>query len=489
MEATYIVIPAILLFVVLAAITLDRLSVPVILVALCSGLLFGSDMLNLWSFHNMELANHVANFALVFILFHGGFGVKKSDFRAVALPAGGMATWGVLLTAAVTFLVLWKGLRWPVEMAALLSVIISSTDAAATLSILRRQSLPSKLSSTLEIESAANDPMAVLLTVVVVETLSPETAGRGISIIPLFIWKFTIGPLIGYLIARISLLLFNRLRPQERGHYYVLFVALVLLTYGLTEALQASGMLAVFIMGFIMGNHSFVYKQGVSHFSSAFSSLANICMFVLLGLLAAPSEFLSIGKDGVLLFLVLTFIARPVALLIGTIGMRLGWRNLLFMAWAGLRGAVPIVLATYPAAAGLPQGQLVFNLIFIAVILSILLQGSTLGVVAKWLKLSMPPRHKPLYSLELITMAQSDMDLIVVDLPEPIGKTGPRIQDIHLPPGTIITLITRGPTVVSPNGGTVLKGGDQLTILSNVQNEEEIRTALLTPFEAAPAPA
>src|SRR5690606_17483629 len=171
LSVAYIIVPTLLIAVVLAAVWLDRWSVPVILVALGAGILFGSDALNLWAFDDYEIANQAANMALVFILFHGGFLTKRSDFKAVALPAGGLATWGVLVTAGVTFACLHLGLGWPVELSLLLSVIISSTDAAAIFSILRRQSLPPRAASLVEIESAANDPMAILLTTVVVTAL------------------------------------------------------------------------------------------------------------------------------------------------------------------------------------------------------------------------------------------------------------------------------------------------------------------------------
>ena len=484
MDLLYIVAPLILISVVLAAVWLDRWSVPVILVAMGGGILFGSDVLNLWNFDDAILANQIANFALVFILFHGGFGIQRDDFKSVALPAGGLAVWGVALTAGATLAVLWKVLGWPFEKACLLAAIISSTDAAATLSILRRHSLPKKLSSTLVIESAANDPMAVLLTVVAVQALSVGQA-HGLRMVLAFAWKFVAGPVFGWGMARAALWLFNRLRPQDRGHYYVLFLGVVLLTYGLAEALHASGMLAVFIAGFTMGNHPFVHKQGVAHFAAAFASVANVATFILLGLLVCPRQWGGIWLEGLVLFLVLTFVSRPLAVFLGTWGMGIGAKHKSFMVWAGLRGAVPIILATYPAAAGLPGSQEVFNLVFFAVILSVLLQGSTLGSVARLFGLlSRRAKSEPLYSLELFTMAPSDMDLVVVELPGPAGAAGPRIQDLRLPPGTVITLVARGPKVVSPNGPTQLRGGDQVTVLAPIQDEDAVRHALLAPFQA-----
>ena len=486
MPIAYIVIPILLIAVVLAAVWLDRWSVPVILVALAAGIVFGSDVLNLWAFDDVLLTNQAANMALVFILFHGGFVTKRSDFRAVALTAGGLASWGVLLTAGITFACLHWWLGWSTEKSLLLAVIISSTDAAATFSILRRQSLPRQLSTTIEIESAANDPMAILLTTVAVSGLASGTA-FGYATVLSFFWKFGAGPVIGFAIARGAIALFNRLTPQDRSYYYVLFIGTVPLMYGLAEAAYASGMLAVFAGGFVMGNSSFVHKQGVLTFSEAFSTIANIGMFVLMGLLVFPHQWSELWLDGVILFLVLTFVARPLAVFLGTMGMGFGLRNKVFTSWAGLRGAVPIVLATYPAAAGLAIGNEIFNLVFFAVILSILMQGSSLGAVARLLKLSAPARPKPLFHLELQTMAQSDYDLVTVDLPGPQGAPGPRIRDMKLPEGAVIILITRGHEVVLPTGAARLSGWDQVTVLAHARDEQAIRAVLLDAFRPEPS--
>ena len=484
MDIAYIILPLLLILVVLAAVWLDRFSVPVILVALGVGIVFGSDVLNVWYFEDVALTNHVANLALVFILFQGGFATKHGDFRAVALPAGGLATWGVILTAAATFLVLWGVFGWSFEKAVLLSVIISSTDAAAIFSILRRQSLPPRLSTTLEIESAANDPMAILLTMAAIEGLASGEA-LGVSTLGLFLWKFTAGPGIGWLMGWGSVRLFNRLNPQDRGYYYVLLIGVVMLTYGVAEHLHASGMLAVFTAGFMMGNRHFIYKQGVRNFSAALSTIANIGVFVLMGLLVFPSQWANHWIDGLILFLVLTFIARPVAVWLGTMGMGMDAKSKHFASWAGLRGAVPIVLATYPLAAGMPVGEEVFNLVFFAVLLSVLIQGSTLGSVARWLKLSTPSRPMQRYGLELVTMAKSELDLVVVDLPDPKGAPGPRIRDLQMPPGAVITLITRDSEVLIPKGNTQIMGWDQITVLARAVDEDLVREALLSPFAKA----
>lgn len=482
METVYIIVPLLLLGVVISAVWLDRWSVPVILVSLGVGIVVGSDVLGIWHFDNVEAANNLANAALVFILFHGGLATKRADFKAVALPAGGMATWGVILTAAITFGFLRYVLGWNAETSLLLAVVISSTDAAATFSILRRQSLPSKLSSTIEIESAANDPMAILLTLVVVEGLASGTGG-GVLVVPLFLWKFLAGPVVGWIMARGALMLFNRLNPQERGYYYLLLLAVILLTYGVSELVQASGMLAVFSAGLVMGNRHFIYKQGVRNFSAALSMIANVGVFVMMGLLVFPSQWSALWGKGIVLFLVLTFAARPAAVWIGTLGMGIKPKERNFMCWAGLRGAVPIVLATYPMAAGLSMGQEVFNLVFFAVLLSVSLQGSTLGLFARRLGLAVPARPQPRYGIELVTMAHSDLDLFVVDLPGPQGRPGPRIRDLALPPRALITLVARGGEVVAPTGHTRLLGWDQVTVLARVSDEDAVCEALVQPFD------
>ncbi len=478
MFEVYLITPVILLVVVLVAALLDRWSVPLILIALGAGLIFGSDVLNWWDFGDVHLANQMANMALVFILFQGGFSTNRENFRAVALPAGGLATWGVVLTAAVTFLVLWGILGWPLEMAVLPAVIISSTDAAATFSILRRQSLSTRLSSTLEIESAANDPMAILLTAAAVQAFTIGDT-RWYMVILAFLWKFSAGIALGWVLGRAATWLFNRLRLQDRGHYYILAFAVVLFIYGLGEMVRSSAMLAVFVAGHVMGNRPFVHKQGVSNFVSALSTIAETSMFVMMGLLAYPHQWAGLWLQGVVLFVVLTFVARPLAVWLGTMGMKLGTKNKLFISWAGLRGAVPIILATYPLTAGLASGQDIFNLVFFVVMLSVAIQGSSLGWLADRLSLATQSRPKPLYNLELITMTRSDMDLVLVDMPGPEGAPGPLISEVKLPRDTLILLITRGEQVIAPRGSTRLQGWDQVTVLAHAEDTDRIREALI----------
>lgn len=474
MELIFVVAPLILIAVVLAAVFLDRWGVPVILVALCVGITFGSDLLNLWYFDDFVLVNRIATFSLVVILFHGGFSTKLSDVRAVAILAGGLATWGVVLTAGITYAILHFALGWSNEISLLLAVIISSTDAAAIFSILRRQPLPQKLSSTVEIESAANDPMAIVLTVAALDLLtSRETLG--VESIAVLLWKFIAAFPLGWGMAKVGIWIFNRLSLQDRGHYYVLSLGLVLLLFGVAEAMLASGMLAVFIAGLVLGNSSFVHKQGIANFSSALATIANIGMFVLLGLQVFPHQWSTLWVDGLVLFVVICLLSRPLAVWLSTLGMNVSWRERLFVAWAGIRGSAPIVLATYPAARGMAIGQDVFNLTFFAVLLSVAIQGGTLSKLSRILGLRREARPQPLFNLELVTMSESDYDLITVDIPGSEGAPGKRIADLGMPHGAVITLVTRNGDLIVPSGQTQLLGWDQVTVLAHAGQEADIR--------------
>jgi len=537
----YLAIPLILLAVVISAVYLDKKSVPVILVALFAGIVFGKGGLKFWEFDNMILANQLANLALVFVLFHGGFCTEKNNLKLVALPAVGLASWGVILTAVFTFTCLYFILGWDKNLALLLAVIISSTDAAAIFSILRKQPLGRKLSSTIEIESAANDPMAILLTIVTVQTLTSSENLSFNAFVWQFLWKFTAGPIFGYVIAKTTVRLINKLTPQENGYYYIILLCTALFTYGFTESLNASGMLAVFTAGIVLGNMQFVHKQGVYNFSSAISMISNILLFVLLGVLVEPRSWFNenLVLKGILLFVFLSFVTRPAAVFLGTIGMRIPFKSRLFIAWAGLRGAVPIVLATYPTAHNMENGMEIFNLVFFAVLLSLMIQGSSLGKIAKLLKLSTESRPEPPYSLEFFT--KNDMEagqkitVFTIDLPDPEGAKGPLIRDLRLPENALLLMITRRQRVSSlfrktqkiislirekhgeevkeledktwaifnkinekktfsndeeedvwqvlpPRGDTALCGWDQITVLSKVEDEEKIREVLLDSF-------
>lgn len=359
----------------------------------------------------------------------------------------------------------------------LIALIISSTDAAAVFSLLRRPPLQRRVAAITELESAANDPMAILLTVLVVDSManSPTTLGQAV---PVFVWKFAVAPALAWAVAMGAVFLFNRLRPLERGHYYTLSLAVTLLVFGLAQSIHTIGMLAVFVAGLVMGNQSFIHKQGVSNFSAPLAGVANIGMFILLGLQVFPREGVGIWSQGVLVFLVLALFARPAAVWLSTLGMGLNWREKVFISWAGLRGAVPIVLVPYPIAAGLPRGEILFNLTFFAVLLSVALQGTSLAELARWLRLVEPAKPIPPFQHELSPMSDTAHDSIVVDLPGPLGAPGLQVADLSLPAGAVITLMVRQGELVIPRAATQLEGFDQVTVLAEAADEVGVRAIL-----------
>jgi len=545
----YLAIPLILSAVVISAVYLDKKSIPVILVALFAGIIFGKDGLKFWVFDDPKLANEIANLALVFILFHSGFTTNKSNLKLVALPAIGLATWGVIITSVVVFVCLHFILGWDSTLSILLSVIIASTDVAAIFSILRKRPLGHKLSSIIEVESAANDPMAILLTIVTLHALSSANAHLSAPLLILqFLWKFASAPVIGFVIAKLVVKMINKLIPQEAGYYHVIMLSTALFTYGVTETLNASGMLAVFTAGLVMGNMYFVQKQGVYNFSSSITTISNIFLFVLLGVLVDQNKWFEEGVflRGVLLFVFLSFVARPAAVFLGTIGMRIPFKEKIFISWAGLRGAVPIVLATYPTVYGIEHGNEIFDMVFFVVLLSLVFQGSSLGLVAKLLKLTTVSRPEPPYSLEFFTKNDTEagekLTVFTLGMPDPEGCEGPAIKDLNLPDSTVLLMIARRQRVpllykkaqkilnmlndgsaeygdeakelvdkaqevmskinekrfshkeeneeagdiwqvLPPRGDTVLRGWDQITILAKVEDQEKVTKELNGAFQ------
>lgn len=484
----YLIAAFILIAVVLMANIVSRWNTPLIIIALGMGIFFGSDVTGLIYFDNAVLAQQLANASLIFILFAGGFDTKRDTIRSVIGPSMGLATLGVLITAGATAVVLWQILKWDLLHALLIGAIISSTDAAATFSILRSRSINRRLSSIIEVESAANDPMAIISTTFILGLL---ILGPGKPIYPVlsFIWQLLGGIGLGVATGAVGWALFNRIRDIDRGYFYILIIGVILLAFGLADLLHASGMLSAFFAGIVMGNARFPYKRDVSTFVEALSSVANVGLFVLLGLLVFPREFASIWKSGIIVFLVLTLIGRPLAVLLCTLLGNFTWKDRLFMSWSGIRGAVPIVLGTYPLAAGVDNDHRIFNIIFFAVTLSVLVQGTTIGRLADLLGLSIRARPKRTRAMELVGAAESNLELLELHIDEEHYTGQVAISMLDLPPNTTITMINRRESILAPRGSTVILPGDILFVLVNPEHVESVKAAILGNFRGSRDPA
>lgn len=453
---------------------------PALLIFLFIGVIFGNDFLKLISFDNAKLAGQIANIALIFVLFESGFQTKKEELHAYAGPSMTLATLGIAVTAGVLggliYLIIRPG---DIFYSLMIGTIISSTDASAVMMIFRKNSIKRRVSSTLEVESAANDPAAILLTMLMIQLVSGEAGSHvGIFIMKLM-WQLFGGLCVGFVLGKIACFLFNRLKSENRGYYYVLIIGVSIFIFSLAELVKANGVIAVFFAGYTIGNTNFTYKRGISSFLEGIATLSNMTIFLMLGLLVSPKQLQEIWKEGILVAILMMFIARPVAVFLCTLPFKFQFREKVLLSWGGIKGAVPIVLSTYPMIHGIDESGKVFNIVFFAVVLSCVLQGTTITKVARWLKLLVPPTPRSVYSLELLTTIQTDVDMFELSIEENATCCNKKIMDLHLPEGVLITSIVRDDKLISPQGNTEIQPNDILFVLIPVEKKKNV-TYLLT---------
>jgi potassium/hydrogen antiporter len=453
----------------------DRFGIPALLFFLSLGMLAGSDGLGGIYFDDPALAQYIGIIALSVILFSGGLETSWSSVSRTFREGLVLSTLGVFITAVVIayFANRFLGLG-PLE-AFLLGAIVSSTDAAAVFSILRSRGLQlrGKVQPLLELESGSNDPMAVFLTVAAIQFITGGMQTPG-SLIQFFFTQAVLGLAFGYAIAKISLFLVNRLRLGYDGLYPVLVFGIIMLAYGITTFLGGSGFLAVYVAGITMGREDFLHKRSLIRFYDGLAWMMQILMFLTLGLLVFPSELPSVAQPALLISLALIFIARPMSVLLSLLFAPYSINEKLFLSWVGLRGAVPIVLATYPLLAGIAQAELIFNVVFFVVLLSILLQGTSVSHVARWLKVTVvaPPRRQ--YPIEYIPTEGLKGNLKEVHIPPASPVVGKAVFELRLPPEFLVILVVRGEEFLIPSGGTVLQKEDILLALSNEEDYNKV---------------
>jgi cell volume regulation protein A len=391
-EHLLLVASALLLLAVLAGRASARVGVPPLLLFLAVGMLAGSDGIGGIYFDDPWLAQLVGTVALAFILFSGGLDTEWRVVREALWPALALSTVGVLLTAALVawFATLLLHFSWLEGL--LLGAIVSATDAAAVFSVMRAGAarLTGRLLPVLELESGTNDPMAVFLTIGITGLLSDRSASTG-GMIWLFVQQMGIGALLGVALGVGAVLLLNWQKLGVTGLYPVLTTALVLFVYGLTASLHGSGFLAVYLAGLILGNSTIAERSSLALFHGGLASLMETGMFLTLGLLVFPSRLPAVAWVGLLMTLFLIVVARPVSVFVSLLFSHMGVREKAFISWVGLRGAVPIVLATFPLLARLPRADVIFNIVFFIVLASVLVQGTTTPLVARWLGVAAPP--------------------------------------------------------------------------------------------------
>ncbi|HUF75840.1 MAG TPA: potassium/proton antiporter [Longimicrobiales bacterium] len=446
----------------------SRIGLPGLVVFVAIGMLAGSEGLGGIAFEDYGLAHAVGTVALAVIIFDGGLRTSFARIRPVLAPAAFLATVGVLVTAALTGVAAYVVLGLPVLESLLLGSIVGSTDAAAVFTVLRSSSmnLPPRLASTLEVESGSNDPMAVFLTIGLLEVLLAQ-APLGSAMALLFVQQMTIGALVGLAIGRLAVWMTNRIALQAAGLYAVLAGSLGLFTYGLAASLGGSGFLAVYLAGVVMGSHRLVFQRGILLALDGAAWLAQIAMFVLLGLLSFPSRLLEAAGAGLIVAGASILIARPAAVIVSLLPFRYTPREMAFMSLGGLKGAVPIVLGTYPLLLGLPDAEGLFDVVFFIVLASALVQGWSMPPFARLLGLHEPELPKAAVSLEITSLGEVDADIVEYTIRTESPVVGRAIRELALPDEAVIAMIVREERMIPPRGSTRIRAQDHVFIVIN----------------------
>jgi potassium/hydrogen antiporter len=444
----------------------SRIGVPVLILFMGLGMLAGSEGIGGIGFDDYRLAHGIGTLALALILFDGGLSTPVGSLRRAWRPAASLATVGVLVTAITTGAAGAWILDLPLIEGMLLGAIVGSTDAAAVFAMLRGRGLhlSKRLTATLEVESGSNDPMAVFLTVGLIE-LMVGGLDSGWGLLGFFVLQMGVGALVGLGVGRGAGHLVNRINLDAAGLYPILAAACGLLAYGLAAALGGSGFLSVYLAGIILGNRRVVFQRGILLFHDGMAWLAQIGMFVILGLVSFPSRLLDAARPGLLIALVLLLVARPLAVFLALAPFRYRPAEMAFVSWAGLRGAVPIILATYPLLAGIPNAWLIFDVVFFVVVASVLAQGLTLPWVARKLKVEVPTGPQPPVMLEITSLKHVDSDIVDYAVGDDSRASGRAVRALALPEVAVIAMIARGREVIPPRGSTRIETGDHVFVV------------------------
>lgn len=439
-----------------------RFRAPSALLFLGIGMLVGDDGLGLIAVSDETAVQNFGVVALIVILFEGGLTTKPTDLRRAGGPGGLLATVGVIITAAVTGFGAWLLLDIRPITAALLGAVVASTDAAAVFSTLRTVRLPPRLAAILKVESGANDPFAVVLTLGLLEIALASPSAASLTVFAIL--QPVLGAALGVLVGLIAVRTLRAVRLPADGLYPILAFAFAAVSYGTAASVGGSGFLAVYVTGLMVGAFVRRRRRGIRDFHEGLANAAEIVLFLVLGLLVFPSRLAGVAVTGLLVALVLTFVARPIATALCLTPFRVPWREQTIVAWGGLRGAVPIVLATFPITAGFGEGQAMFDVVFFVVLVSTLVQGSTIGRLVGWLGVrSDRPFWAPVAEALPIDEVEADMVEVIVTPDLPVA--GRWLRDVPLPEGMLLAAIVRAERVIVPRGDAILVPDDVLLIV------------------------
>ncbi len=444
----------------------NRLGLPVLVLFLVLGMLAGSQGIGGIAFTNFGVAHAVGTLALAVIMFDGGMQTQRSALEAAWKPAVLLATFGVLVTALITGIAAAYILHVPILVGVLLGSIVGSTDAAAVFGVLRSQGLRlrPRVAAILEIESGSNDPMAIFMTIGLIQVLVGQRE-LGIGLAGFFGQQMGIGAVVGLGIGWAAVRVINRVNLGTAALYPVLAGACGLLSYGVAVWLGGSGFLSIYLAGIVLGNSRLTFQRGTLLFLDGLAWLSQIVMFVVFGMLSTPSDVAAVAWPGLAIALILIVVARPLSVLPILPAFRFSAKEDLLVAWVGLRGAVPIILATFPLMYGVPEGPLLFNIVFFVVLLSAVLQGWSLPLLAGKLGLREETGVRPPVTLDISSLRQVDADIVDYTVSPGSLASGLRVRDLGLPEDVVIAMITRGEQLVLPRGSTEVRQGDHVFVV------------------------
>lgn len=460
-----------------------RFGVPVLLLFLLVGMVFGSDGFGL-QFENVQTAQMIGTICLTIILFSGGLDTKFNEIRPVIGPGVVLATLGVLITALVTGLFIWwlsghmfTGLGIGFLTALLLASTFSSTDSASVFGILRSKGLVLKnnLRPMLELESGSNDPMAYMLTIMFMGIIQSGTEPQIGMVLLNTVIQLTVGAACGYLGGKAAVSIINRIRMDNASLYPILLLILGIFIFAATYFLKGNGYLAVYIAGLVIGNAKFSHKRTSMKFMDGFAWMSQILLFLTLGLLVNPAELIPVLVPAVIVSFFLILVGRPLTVFLTLAPFRkIGFKDKLYVSWVGLRGAVPIIFAILPLAAGIPDARWIFNMVFVITIVSLLVQGTSLPLVAKWLKLAdKPSKFKAFEDFDVEFSEEIKSAMTEIEITEETLKYGKNLIEMPLPDKTLVVMVKREEQYFVPTGQTLLYAGDKLLVISD--DEEALR--------------
>ena len=451
-----------------------RFGIPTLLLFLLVGMAFGSDGLGI-QFNSASDAQFIGMMALSIILFSGVMDTRYSDIKPVLKQGILLSTVGVLVTTLLTGLFIYflsnhtqANIELTLLVSLLLAATMSSTDSASVFSLLRsqRMNLKYNLRPMLELESGSNDPMAYMLTIVLIQVIGSGSNFDIVIILKDLFLQFLFGGVLGYAFGKFSVWLINKIELSNSSLYPILLLSIIFITFTLTDLVKGNGYLAVYIAGMIVGNARLAYRKETNTFMNGLTWLFQIIMFLTLGLLVNPHEMIDIAVTALLIGIFIILIARPVSVFLCLLPFKgISNKARIFISWVGLRGAVPIIFATYPVIAQIPGSNQLFNTVFFITLLSLIIQGMTISKMARWLKLDLPEEKEGNeFGVEL--PEEIDTHLNDITLTEDMLTVGNRLADMNIPKGTLVMLIKRGNEFIIPNGQIELHAGDKLLVMS-----------------------